>query len=122
MAGQIPDSTKQERHERAMAEQRKVAEQISASFVGRTLRVLVERGANATELRNANIRSWEHGVVRQSEVHAPQLHGRYRVARGEADAPDIDGRVYVRGKVPLGEFARVRIVSHTDYDLIAGPA
>ncbi len=122
MAGQVPDSIKQERHERAMAEQRKVAEQISASFVGRTLHVLVEREANATELRNANIRSWEHGMVRQSEVHAPQLHGRYRVARGEADAPDIDGRVYVRGKVPLGEFARVRIVGHTDYDLIAGPA
>src|SRR5439155_17765408 len=60
MAGQVPDSIKQERHERAMAEQRKVAEQISASFVGRTLHVLVEREANATELRNANIRSWEH--------------------------------------------------------------
>ena len=54
--------------------------------------------------------------------HRAELHGRYRVARGEADAPDIDGRVYVRGKVPLGEFARVRIVGHTDYDLIAGPA
>ena len=43
------------------------------------------------------------------------------VARGEADAPDIDGRVYVRGSLPLGEFARVRIVGHTDYDLIAEP-
>ena len=25
----------------------------------------------------------------------------------------------VRGKVPIGEFARVKIVGHTDYDLIA---
>ena len=43
------------------------------------------------------------------------------VARGEADAPDIDGRVYMRGKLPVGEFARVKIVGHTDYDLIAEP-
>jgi ribosomal protein S12 methylthiotransferase len=43
------------------------------------------------------------------------------IARGEADAPDIDGRVYIRGKLPLGEFARVKIIGHTDYDLIAEP-
>ena len=43
------------------------------------------------------------------------------VARGEADAPDIDGRVYVRGKLPLGEFAQVRVTGHTDYDLLAEP-
>ncbi len=41
------------------------------------------------------------------------------MARGEADAPDIDGRVYVRGQLPLGEFAQVKIIGHTDYDLIA---
>ena len=41
------------------------------------------------------------------------------VGRGEADAPDIDGRIYVRGKVLVGEFARVKIIAHTDYDLIA---
>ena len=45
----------------------------------------------------------------------------FLVARGEADAPDIDGRVYVRGKLPVGEFARVKIIGHTDYDLIAEP-
>jgi ribosomal protein S12 methylthiotransferase len=44
------------------------------------------------------------------------------VGRGEADAPDIDGRVYVRGKLPVGTFAKVKIIAHTDYDLIAEPA
>jgi tRNA A37 methylthiotransferase MiaB len=44
------------------------------------------------------------------------------VARGEADAPDIDGRVYIKGRMPVGEFGRVRIVGHTDYDLIAEPS
>ena len=28
------------------------------------------------------------------------------VARGEADAPDIDGRVYIQGRLPAGQFAR----------------
>ena len=41
--------------------------------------------------------------------------------RGEADAPDIDGRVYIRGKLPIGEFAQVKVIGHTDYDLIAEP-
>jgi ribosomal protein S12 methylthiotransferase len=40
-------------------------------------------------------------------------------ARGEADAPDIDGRVYVRGRLTPSAFAQVKIVGHTDYDLVA---
>jgi len=43
------------------------------------------------------------------------------VARGEADAPDIDGRVYVRGRLTGGQFARVKVIGHTDYDLLAAP-
>jgi ribosomal protein S12 methylthiotransferase len=43
------------------------------------------------------------------------------VARGEADAPDIDGRVYVSKNLPVGEFADVKINSFHDYDLIALP-
>jgi ribosomal protein S12 methylthiotransferase len=44
------------------------------------------------------------------------------VARGEADAPDIDGRVYVPRSLPVGEFADVTINSFHDYDLLALPA
>jgi ribosomal protein S12 methylthiotransferase len=122
MAGQIPDATKQKRRERAMAEQHKVAVQVSETFVGRTIRVLIEREANAKELTGANISSWEHGLIREVDAHTAQLKGRYLLARGEADAPDIDGRVYVRGKLPVGQFARVKVIGHTDYDLIAEPA
>jgi len=43
------------------------------------------------------------------------------VARGEADAPDIDGRVYVPRELPVGSFARVTINGHNDYDLLALP-
>ena len=122
MGGQIPDRVKKKRREQAMAQQHKVAVEVSESFVGRTMRVLVEREANAKELQNARISSWEHGLIREVDAHTSQLKGRYLVARGEADAPDIDGRVYVRGKLPPGEFASVKIVGHTDYDLIAEPA
>jgi ribosomal protein S12 methylthiotransferase len=44
------------------------------------------------------------------------------VARGEADAPDIDGRVYVPRELPVGGFATVTINGHHDYDLLALPA
>ena len=44
------------------------------------------------------------------------------VARGEADAPDIDGRVYVPRDLPVGEFIEVKITGYQDYDLLALPA
>ena len=122
MEQQLTDKQKQKRRERAMAAQHKVARTVSESFVGRTLRVIVEGEASARELQKANISSWEHGLIRQTDTGAAQLKGRYLIARGEADAPDIDGRIYVRGKLPVGGFANVRVVGHTDYDLIAESA
>ncbi len=122
MTGQIPDKVKQRRRKLAMAEQHKIARQVSESFVGRTLKVLVEGKANEEQLRQANVSSWEHGLLRDGEsCHSSPVTRHFFAARGEADAPDIDGRVYVRGKLPVGEFARVKIVGHTDYDLVAEP-
>ncbi len=43
------------------------------------------------------------------------------VARGEADAPDIDGRIYLPITVPVGAFAHVEITGFEDYDLLALP-
>ncbi len=120
MTGQISDRVKQSRRERAMAEQHKIAREISASFVGREIRVLVEGTADAKQIRSANLSSWEHGFVRELETQNSKLKiQNYLVARGEADAPDIDGRVYIRGKLPFGQFANVKVIGHTDYDLIA---
>ena len=119
MESQISDKLKQERRNEAMAAQHEVAVRVAESFVGRTLNVLVEGAATAGELKKANVHSWEHGLVRGSDQHQSQLRGRYLVARSHADAPDIDGRVYVRGELPIGEFAQVKIIGHTDYDLIA---
>ena len=89
MEQQISPKIKEARWHRLMALQQEIAAEVSKSFVGRTLKVLVE----------------EPGV-----------------ARGEADAPDIDGRVYVPRELPVGEFATVTINGFHDYDLLALPA
>jgi ribosomal protein S12 methylthiotransferase len=125
MSGQLADMVKQKRRELAMAGQHKVAVAVSESFVGREIKVLIEGKADAKQLQSANVRSWEHGLLRERESRHSSLGTRhYLVGRGEADAPDIDGRVYVRvpqGGRPIGEFARVKIIGHTDYDLIGEP-
>jgi ribosomal protein S12 methylthiotransferase len=121
MAGQIPDKVKQKRRELVMAAQHKIAKQVSESFVGREIKVLIEGEANAKQLQSANVSSWEHGLIRETDKHTSQMKGDYFIGRGEADAPDIDGRVYIRGKLPVGEFTKVKIIGHTDYDLIAEP-
>jgi ribosomal protein S12 methylthiotransferase len=122
MAGQISDAVKQKRRERAMAAQHQVAMAVSESFVGRTIKVLVEGEADARQLQAASVSSWEHGLIRETDQHTRQMKGHYFIGRGEADAPDIDGRVFIRGQLPIGEFAQVKIIGHTDYDLIAQPA
>jgi ribosomal protein S12 methylthiotransferase len=121
MAGQLPDKVKQQRRALAMAAQHGVAVQVAQSFVGRALKVLVEQTASAKDLKKARISSWEHGLIRGEDAHASDLKGQFLVGRGEADAPDIDGRVYIRGRLPLGQFAPIKIIGHTDYDLIGQP-
>jgi len=122
MAGQLPERVKRKRRDLAMAAQHKIAVAVSEGFVGRTLKVLVEKAATAKELERARISSWEHGLIRDAEEALPDLgRGTFLVARGEADAPDIDGRIFVRGRLPVSEFARVKIIGHTDYDLIGVP-
>jgi ribosomal protein S12 methylthiotransferase len=123
MAGQLSDKVKQKRRELAMAAQHKVAIAVSESFVGREIKVLIEGEANAKQLQSANVSSWEHGLMREPEARHSSLATRhFLIGRGEADAPDIDGRVYIRGgKLPVGQFTKVKVIGHTDYDLIAEP-
>ncbi len=123
MANQLTPKQRQKRRERAMAAQHEVAVGVAESFVGRTLKVLVEGAATAKQIEAARVSSWEHGLLRGADRSGAKLGTRkYLVARGEADAPDIDGRVYIRGDLPVGKFAKVKVIGHTDYDLIAEPA
>ncbi|VVM05292.1 Ribosomal protein S12 methylthiotransferase RimO [Methylacidimicrobium cyclopophantes] len=78
-------------------------------------------------------RRWQELMARQKEVvrsRAPESIGRkIRVlvdfpglARSAADAPDVDGTVFVSPKLPPGSFADVVIQGTSDYDLIAREA
>lgn len=89
MDEQLTKKEKEARWHRLMKLQQAIAADVSKTYVGRTIRVLVE----------------EPGV-----------------ARGEADAPDIDGRVYVPLTLPVGEFVDVKITGYEAYDLLALPA
>jgi ribosomal protein S12 methylthiotransferase len=75
---------------------------------------------------------WHRVMKLQQEIAAEVSHGfvgrtlkilveEPGVARGEADAPDIDGRVYLPITVPVGDFVNVEITGYEDYDLLALP-
>ncbi len=89
----VPEAVKQERQARLMAAQAKISAERLRRKIGRTLTVLVD----AID---------ERGTA---------------IARSTADAPEIDGVVYVEGGSALrvGEFAEVRVADTDEHDLHA---
>jgi ribosomal protein S12 methylthiotransferase len=119
MSGQVSQAVKLRRRDEAMAVQQKISEEIGRQRTGEIIRVLVESQASEELLRKADVSSWEHGLIRADDHTEHHMRGKVYIGRGEADAPDIDGRVYVSGRCRPGEFAQVRITGCTDYDLMA---
>jgi ribosomal protein S12 methylthiotransferase len=127
MDGQVSEKVKKARFHRAMALQQKVSRQVMRSFVGRELRVLVEKavedvpkGIWEAARKNGGMGEWGNGDLRSDDVRGqrPAHNGAsWWRGRSHADAPEIDGAVFVRGDVRAGEFARVKIVGATEYDL-----
>ena len=91
----VPEEVKEERKARLMALQSSISTERLARKVGQTLTVLVDELA-------------EGGAI----------------ARSSADAPDIDGIVYVKSKRKIlpGEFLTVKITGSDEHDLVAKPA
>ena len=91
----VPDAVKQERHARFMETQARISAERLAEKVGRRMQVLVD--------------ALEDGRA---------------VARSSADAPEIDGLVYVEDASGLepGQFAEVVIEASDTHDLYARPA
>jgi ribosomal protein S12 methylthiotransferase len=60
-------------------------------------------------------------VGRRARVLVDAIDGNTAIARGEGDAPEIDGTVLIvrGGKLPVGEFAEVEITGSSDHDLEA---
>ena len=97
---QVPEDVMNERRDRLMEVQQEVAFEWNESQIGRKLDVLIDAAVPGE--KNA----W--------------------VGRSYADAPDVDGVVYVTGKnLKVGAMVPCEIVARTDYDLAAaaiGPA
>jgi ribosomal protein S12 methylthiotransferase len=95
LPGAVAPEVMEERHERFMEKAAAISEARMAAKVGRELTVLVDSVIGSTA-----------------------------IARGEGDAPEIDGVVNVKKAKGLkpGEFARVRITAAGTYDLAAEPA
>jgi ribosomal protein S12 methylthiotransferase len=89
----VPEDLKQDRWDRFMARAGAISREKLRARVGRTMRVLVD-------------------AVRPDGT---------AVARSAADAPEIDGHVYVRNarSLKVGEFAEVRVERTDAYDLHA---
>lgn len=86
----VPETVKQERWERFMEVQSAISAKRLQAKVGKTLRVLVD-----------------------------EIDGEVAVARSSADAPEIDGKVYIRNPQQLkpGMWSDVIIESADEYDL-----
>ena len=80
MKEHVPEKVKKDRLDTLMKDQQAISTEIQQSFVGRTLKVLIEG----------------------KEENSKDTY----IGRSEYDAPDVDGVVYVRSKAPLktGEF------------------
>jgi ribosomal protein S12 methylthiotransferase len=94
LEGHVPEDIKEERLQKFMETQARISHQKLESKVGQTFTVLVDGH-----------------------------EGDYAIARSMADAPDIDGKVYLRdGKLlKPGDFVDVKIESYDQHDLFAGP-
>ncbi len=91
----VPEDIKRARYERLMALQQQISAQKLAEKVGKTLKVLVD------------------------EIDADE---NIAICRSYADAPEIDGHVYVDNideTVKVGEFLTVTIDEASEYDLFA---
>lgn len=92
LEGAVPDEVKQERWDRFMAHQQLISTARLAKRVGREINVLIDEVD-------------EDGAV----------------GRSSADAPEIDGCVYIDSDTPLkpGDLIRARVADSDEYDLWA---
>ena len=94
MPDQIDEQLKQDRYDILMQTQLTVSEELNNAKIGSEMTVITD------------------GYDAVAEIY---------FGRSEADAPDVDGKVYFRapkGKYTYGDFVKVRIDEALDYDLI----
>ncbi len=93
MDGQVDSKVRKARMNRLMKVQQEISKDIQATYVGRTLKVLIDE------------------KQKDEDVY---------LGRTEYDAPEVDGIVYVHSnkELVIGEFVNVNITDALEYDLI----
>lgn len=87
----VPSEVKEARAARIMEIQQEISDAANAALLGKELKVLIDR-----------------------------IEGEHYVGRTEFDSPEVDNEVFIPisgGYLRVGDFAQVRITSHTPYDL-----
>lgn len=93
MEGQIPEEEKERRRHLAMETQREISRANNEKRVGDVVEAIVDGPSEESEL--------------------------VTVVRSQAEAPEIDGVIYVgNAHPPAGEFIKVRLVEAADYDMV----
>lgn len=90
---QVPEKIKQERFNAVMQLQQEISTGINEKFLGKTVEVLIDEASEGQK-------------------------GKF-IGRTYADAPEVDGSVYVSGStIKTGQFYKVRITDTLEYDLV----
>lgn len=86
----VPEEVKQARLDKLMALQQSISEQVAATFIGKTLKVIVDR-----------------------------KEGEYFICRSEYSSPEVDPEVLVKSdnELAVGEFYNVEITGSDEFDL-----
>jgi ribosomal protein S12 methylthiotransferase len=119
---QVPHGVKQRRFKRAYQLQQRISHEANARRIGQTVRVLIDQavpGADGPLAEEAGRRSGadSEAGIGPSIVKFPR--GARYLGRTEADAPEIDGTVFVMGRdATVGAFHQVRITGAHPYDLV----
>jgi len=90
---QIPMRIKEERLKELMLTQQSISKEINSSYIGKEVKVLIDE-----------IQSGEPKIA---------------IGRTKEDAPEIDGKVVIRGdKIQVGKFIKVKVTEASEYDLV----
>jgi ribosomal protein S12 methylthiotransferase len=91
---QVSDKIKNQRFNMIMVKQQEISRRVNERFLGRSLEVLVDEKGEG-----------------------------YYLGRSYADAPEVDGNVFINTsyKVKVGDFVRCRITDTLEYDLVGEP-
>lgn len=94
LKGQASSKTKQERMDQLMLVQQRIVSEKHQKKIGETLTVMIDGKSDDSD--------------------------GYWVGRSQAEAPEVDGVILVKGdRLKPGQFVEAEVVGHRDYDLLA---